>query len=70
MICITGGTVHTGTGEVLKQGDILIDEGKIVAVGTGLKEKAEGFIDASGKVILPGFIDAITTKRAIRLPRI
>lgn len=60
MICITGGTVHTGTGEVLKQGDILIDEGKIVAVGTGLKEKAEGFIDASGKVILPGFIDAMS----------
>ena len=33
MICITGGTVHTGKGEVLENTDILIDNGKIVEVG-------------------------------------
>ncbi|MBS5001387.1 amidohydrolase family protein [Holdemania filiformis] len=60
MICITGGTVHTGKGEVLENTDILIDNGKIVEVGKDLKGKAEGFIDASGKVILPGFIDAMS----------
>ena len=60
MICITGGTIHTGKGEVLENTDILIDNGKIVEVGKDLKGKAEGFIDASGKVILPGFIDAMS----------
>ena len=60
MICITGGTVHTGKGEVLENTDILIDNGKIVEVGKDLKGKAEGFIDAAGKVILPGFIDAMS----------
>ena len=84
MICITGGTIHTGNGEVLENADILIDNGKIVELGRGLKDKAEGFIDAAGKVILPGFIDAMselgmairrgkcatTMKRAIRSHRI
>ena len=60
MICITGGTIHTGKGEVLENTDILIDNGKIVEVGKNLKGKAEGYIDVSGKVILPGLIDAMS----------
>ena len=34
MICITGGTIHTGKGEVLENTDILIDNGKIVEEAT------------------------------------
>ena len=47
MICITGGTVHTGKGEVLENTDILIDNGKIVEVGKDLKGKAKPIYDFS-----------------------
>ena len=60
MICIANGTIHTGRGTVLENTDILIEDGKIVKIGKDLKSQAEGFIDASGKVILPGFIDAMS----------
>ncbi|HOJ10809.1 MAG TPA: dihydroorotase [Clostridiales bacterium] len=38
--------------------DILIDEGKIQEIGNGLDDASCDFIDASGKYILPGFVDA------------
>lgn len=60
MICIANGTVYTGKKEVLKDTDILIENGKIKAIGKNLKEKAETVIDASGKAVLPGFIDGMS----------
>ena len=49
-------TQDSGLGELV--GDILIQEGRITAVGPGLAapESAE-IVDAAGLVILPGFID-------------
>ena len=58
MILIKNGLVYTMESAPEKQ-DVLIVQGKIEAVGSGL-EAPEGCttIDASGKLVFPGFIDA------------
>lgn len=42
------------------QGDILIRDGKIAAVGTDLQAEEEAVIDLAGKKVLPGLIDIHT----------
>ena len=61
MIAITNGEVWTITNGIIKNGTVLIENGKIVAVGKDLEiaEDAEVF-DVSGKVVMPGLIDAHT----------
>jgi imidazolonepropionase-like amidohydrolase len=57
---ITGGRVVPVTGEPIEGGTVLLDAGKIVAVGGPDLEVPAGaeVIDAAGKWVLPGFIDA------------
>jgi imidazolonepropionase-like amidohydrolase len=59
MLAITGGKVLTITQGTLEGGTVLIDGGKIVAVGMDIPvpEGAE-IIDARGKWVTPGLIDA------------
>ena len=58
MQAIRGGTIFTPR-EKIEEGIILIDKGKIVEVGRGaIIPKDAEVIDASGKFILPGMIDA------------
>ncbi|MGC9530006.1 MAG: amidohydrolase [Candidatus Bipolaricaulaceae bacterium] len=58
MLAITGGTVLTPQTE-LAGGVVLIEAGKILKVGQDLPVPAEAqVIDARGKFVLPGFIDA------------
>lgn len=59
MIFIKNGHIYTMAGEVMENGCILIKDGKILEVGKDLKapENAE-VIDANGKMVTPGFIDA------------
>ena len=59
MIFIKNGHIYTMAGKVMENGSILIKDGKIVEVGEDLKvpENAE-VIDAQGRMITPGFIDA------------
>jgi 5-methylthioadenosine/S-adenosylhomocysteine deaminase len=45
---------------VFERGSVAIDGDKIVAVGKSVKEKADIVIDAKGKVVLPGLINAHT----------
>ena len=61
MLLIKGGTVKTITQGDILDGEILIDEGKILAVGKGLTvpEGCEVF-DATGKLVTPGLIDGHT----------
>jgi imidazolonepropionase-like amidohydrolase len=55
---IRGATVLTGTGERIDGGDVLIVDGRIAAVGTGLEAPAGArIVDAAGRWVTPGLID-------------
>ena len=54
---LTGATVLTGTGERLDIADVVMDGGKIIAVGSGLDASDKVVVDASGMWITPGVID-------------
>lgn len=56
---ITGGRIADGTGSPAYIGDVGIRDGQIVAVGK-VEEEARETIDATGKVVSPGFIDVHT----------
>ena len=55
---LTGATIFNGVGGEIENGDILIENGRIAAIGQGL-EVPEGavVVDASGRYITPGVID-------------
>jgi imidazolonepropionase-like amidohydrolase len=55
---IQNAVVLTGTGSRLEHGDVLIEDGKIAAVGTGLSPPAGArIVDAKGRTVTPGIID-------------
>jgi imidazolonepropionase-like amidohydrolase len=59
MIFIKNGHIYTMAGEVIENGSILIENGKIVGVGPNLVAPDEAeVIDAKGKMVTPGFVDA------------
>src|SRR5918994_5753868 len=59
LLLFTGGTVVTADGSF--GADVLVEDEKIVAVGTEISgEGVETIVDASGKLVVPGFIDAHT----------
>lgn len=49
-------SMDAGFGE-MSHADILIDNGRIVQVGTGLTDAAAETIDASQHIVIPGFVD-------------
>lgn len=59
MKAIVNGKIYTITHGILEQGTILIEKGKIAQIGQDIEIPAEAeVIDASGKIITPGIIDA------------
>ncbi|MBU3702601.1 MAG: amidohydrolase family protein [Acidimicrobiia bacterium] len=56
---IRGGTVVDGTGAAPRRADIAIRDGRIVAIGE-VTEDATEVIDATGRMVIPGVIDAHT----------
>lgn len=58
-LIIRGGIVHDGTGAPSRVCDVAIKDGTIVAVGQ-IDADADQVIDATGKIVTPGFIDVHT----------
>lgn len=59
MIHIKNGKLFTMAGEVIEKGSILIEDGKIVAIGDKVEAPKDAeVIDVQGKLVFPGFIDA------------
>lgn len=58
-IAITGGKVYTVTNGVIENGTVIVENGKITAVGVDLSVPNDAkVIDATGKWVTPGLIDA------------
>jgi imidazolonepropionase-like amidohydrolase len=62
-IIITGATIHVGNGQVINNGYIAFNKGKITAIGEGSAPNTSGaeIINATGKQVYPGFICPVTT---------
>lgn len=67
-IAIVGAVVHTVSDETIENGSVLLVDGKIAAVGKGISIPSEAErIDAAGKHVYPGFIDAHTPMGLIEI---
>lgn len=58
-LVIRNGTIIDGTGRPALEADIAIDDGRITQVGT-ISGAGREEIDASGKIVTPGFVDIHT----------
>ena len=62
-IAITGGKVYPVSGPLVENGTVIITNGKIAAVGANVPIPAGAQrIDATGKIVTPGFVDASTQR--------
>jgi imidazolonepropionase-like amidohydrolase len=60
-IAVVGAKIHTGTGEVIEDGTIVIENGLIARVGKGIAVPAGAeTIDAKGAEVTPGLVDSLT----------
>jgi len=41
----------------LAEGDVLVEDGTVVEVGPGLRDRDAEVVDASGTIVMPGFVD-------------
>ncbi|MEJ7816783.1 MAG: amidohydrolase family protein, partial [Rubrobacter sp.] len=57
-LLFSGGTVVSAEGSY--RADVLVEDEKIVAVAANLDADGTETVDASGKLVMPGFIDAHT----------
>ena len=57
-VLIRGGHIHDGSLRSPERGDVAIGQGRILAVGDLATWSAARTIDAAGRVVTPGFIDA------------
>ena len=59
-LLIKGGLVYDGTGAPAARLDIGVKDGRITAVADNLENNAGRVIDATGKIVTPGFVDVHT----------
>jgi N-acyl-D-aspartate/D-glutamate deacylase len=57
-LCVRGGTVVDGTGDPAYVADVGIADGRIVEIGDRVPARRE--LDATGRIVTPGFIDIHT----------
>jgi imidazolonepropionase-like amidohydrolase len=68
-IAITGGRVLTISDGVIENGTVLVENGKIAAVGRQVKvPRGAQVIDARGKVVMPGMFDAGDKLGTVEIP--
>ena len=58
MYVIQNGTLYTMDGQGVIQADLRWEDGKITEIGPGLSTQGAQVIDAAGKCVIPGFVDA------------
>jgi imidazolonepropionase-like amidohydrolase len=64
---IKGGDLYTIASGIIKNGTILIKDGKISGIGQNIEiPKGAEVIDAKGKVVMPGLVAATTLLRGLR----
>ena len=69
MVAFTNATIYVTPEKVIKKGTLLINDGKVVAVGKSVKiPNGAQIVDASNKTIYPSFID-IYSDFGIKTPR-
>ena len=57
-LALRGATIHTGAGQTIRNGTIVVQDGKIVAIGSGVAiPPGAQIVDVTGKEIIPGLID-------------
>ena len=56
-LLIKGGHVVDPANDIDKVADVLVEDGKIAAVGEKLVADGAEVVDAAGKVVAPGLID-------------
>src|SRR5438094_916460 len=56
-LLIRGGSVVDGSGAPARRADVAVERDRIAAVAPSLSGPADRVIDATGKVVAPGFID-------------
>ncbi|MFT7616635.1 MAG: imidazolonepropionase-like amidohydrolase [Planctomycetota bacterium] len=62
-VFLEGGKIVPVVGPVIEKGNILIEDGRIVAVGANIKAPFDAkVLDVTGKTIFPGMVDAWTSK--------
>ena len=59
-LIISGGTIIDGTGAEPVRADVAIDGDRITRIGDLSGQQAGRTIDASGKIVTPGFVDLHT----------
>ncbi len=68
MLCIKNGTIHDAVHEQAFQGDILVENGKIKAIGENLKTgEDDQIVDVKGLSVYPGFVEAHGPYRSGRI---
>ncbi|MCL6589220.1 MAG: dihydroorotase [Firmicutes bacterium] len=55
--CIKGGEIIDPAGNFTETGDLLLEDGKVLAVGRELPQENAQVIQAAGKIVCPGLID-------------
>jgi imidazolonepropionase-like amidohydrolase len=67
-IAITGGTVHPISGPAIPNGTVIIQNGRITAVGANVAVPAGAVrIDATGKVVTPGLFESGTNMALVEV---
>lgn len=68
-VAITGGRVHTVSGQVIENGTVVIQGGMITAVGANIAVPAGATrIDATGRWVTPGLINVSTQVGLVEIP--